>query len=435
MIGTGSLSRHAAVGLVLLACAGCGGGSVSPVAAASAPAPTPTPDLGPPNIVLILADDLGWGDLSSYGNPSIKTPNIDRLASEGMRFTSFYVPAPVCAPSRASLMTGQWPPRTGIRWNPPKQLYGDEVVIAQVLHDSGYATGMVGKWHLGWTADQMPIHWGFDYFYGVASGEDESDFVLGDQPTTDTVSPDQFAKRYTDYALKFIEANKDRRFFMYIAHRDPHLPNQPAPEFAGRSGVGAYGDVVEQLDWAVGQLMTGLHELGVDQNTLVVFTSDNGPPVPPGSTGPFNGAKASCEEGGVRVPGIVWWPPRVRAGRVVDEPASTLDLFPTFVKLAGATLPNRRYDGQDISGLLTGQVEKIGGAGIDGGREIMFWQHDGLPGGLRSGKWKYLRPGFWNYAPTLFDLSVDPGERTDLSGVHPELVRQLDQRIDELLSH
>jgi arylsulfatase A len=430
-----TLSLPAAV-LALGVSLACGGGASQPsapsVPSPSPAAPTPAPDLGPPNVVVILADDLGWGDLSSYGNTAIRTPNLDRLAAEGARFTSFYVAAPICAPSRAGLMTGRWPPRTGIPWNPPEHLHYDEVIIAQALHDRGYATGMVGKWHLGWETGDLPTHWGFDYFYGVATGEDESDFVLGDQPTRDTVSPDQFARRYTEYALNFIAANRDRRFFMYIAHRDPHLPNSPAPEFAGKSGVGAYGDIIEQLDWTVGEFMKGLGDLGLDRNTLVIFASDNGPVVPPkgpGSAGPFSGGKGSCEEGGVRVPGIARWPARIRAGRVIAEPVSTLDLFPTLVALTGATLPPLRLDGQDVSRLLTGEVDRIGGAGIDGGREIVFWQQGGQPGGLRSGKWKYLRPGLWNASRTLFDLEADPGEKNDLSRERPELMQQLEQRL------
>ena len=294
---------------------------------------------------------------------------------------------------------------------------------------------MIGKWHLGWVPEDMPIHYGFDYYYGIPAGEDESDFVLGDQPTTDGVSPDQLARRYTQEAIKFIQANKDRRFFVYLAHRDPHAPNSPAPEFAGRSAAGAYGDVIQGLDATVGDLMKALKDEGLDQNTLVVFTSDNGPVVPPkgpGSAGPYSGGKGSCEEGGVRVPAIMRWPARIRAGRVVGEPVSTLDLFPTIVSLTGSTLPARRYDGQDVSPLLTGEVERIGGSGIDGGREIAFFGPEGAAG-LRSGRWKYLRPGPVDGTPTLFDLEADPGEKADLSQARPELLAQLEARLKEIL--
>ena len=416
----------------------CGGGQpVLPSSAsktgdaAAAVVPTPAPNLGPPNVVLILADDLGWGDLGSYGNRTIRTPNLDRLAAEGARFTSFYVPAPICAPSRAGLLTGRFPSRVGIPWNPPTRLHDGEVVLASVLKARGYATGMVGKWHLGWERDDMPTHHGFDFYYGIPSGEDESDFVLGDSLTTDTVAPSELARRYTSEAVRFIGDHR-QRFFMYVAHRDPHLDNYPSSEFAGRSGAGAYGDVVEQLDAAVGDLMRSLREQDLDRNTLVLFTSDNGPVTPPGSPGPFSGGKFSCEEGGVRVPLIARWPARIPAGRVVHEPASSLDLFPTIVALAGATLPAKHYDGQDISRLLTGQAERIGGQGIDGGREIVFFGPTG-PAGLRSGKWKYLRAGLWSGSATLFDLEADPGEKLDMSRARPDLVKQLEGRLLELL--
>jgi arylsulfatase A-like enzyme len=430
--------RLACVGLLSMLAA-CGGGGATPSSpVAAVPAPTPTPDLGPPNVVIILADDLGWGDLGVYGGTAAKTPNIDRMAAEGARFTSFYVAAPICAPSRAALMTGRWPPRVGIPWNPPNRLNPDESVIAEPLRARGYATGMVGKWHLGWVAEDMPIHYGFDYYYGVAAGEDEGNFILGDQPTKDVVNPDQYAFRYTDYALRYIKSlGPDRRFFFYLAHRDPHLPNSPAANFAGTSPGGAYGDTIQQLDSTVGQFLQGLKDMGLDQNTLVVFTSDNGPVVPPkgpGSAGGLSGAKGSCEEGGIRVPAIMRWPARIRPGRVVDEPVTTLDLFPTIVALTGATLPSRHYDGQDVSRLVTGEVDRIPGKGTDGGREIVFWQEGGKPGALRSGKYKYLRPGFWNVNPSLYDLSVDPREQNDLSLTRKDLVKQLETRLQEILA-
>ena len=429
--------------VALLAAAGplsCGGGSPSlpsqPPAPIAAPAPTPTPDLGPPNVVVILADDLGWGDLGSYGNRLIRTPNIDRLAAEGARFTSFYVPTPICSASRAALLTGRLPGRVGIPWNPPNRLNNGEVVIASTLRARGYATGMVGKWHLGWDQAEMPIHHGFDFHWGLPAGEDETDFILGDAPTSDAASPDQLARRYTETAIKFISSQpRDRRFFMYVAHRDPHLANYPAPEFAGRSAYGAYGDVIEQLDASVGELVKYLRDSGLEQNTLVIFMSDNGPVIPPrgpGSAGPWSGGKFSCEEGGVRVPAIMRWPGRIRPGRVVDEIVSSLDLFPTLVALTGATLPPRPMDGEDVSRLLTGEVEKIPGRGIDGGREVVFSGQHGVAG-MRSGRWKYLRRGIWSDTPTLVDLAEDPGEQRDLSRAHPELVNRLEARLQELI--
>ena len=216
-----------------------GGGGASPTSSAGVPvAPQPTPqplvDLGPPNVVLILADDLGWGDLGSYGNGVIRTPNIDRLAAEGARYTTFYVPTPICAASRAGLLTGRLPGRVGIPWNPPNRLNRGEVVLASVLRARGYATAAVGKWHLGWDREEMPIHYGFDFYYGLPAGEDETDFILGDLPTRDAVSPDQLARRYTQTALQFMASQpRDRRFFVYLAHRDPHLNNFPSPSSPG----------------------------------------------------------------------------------------------------------------------------------------------------------------------------------------------------------
>jgi len=422
------------VAALLPACGGSGAAAPDSPTSAALPtaAPTPTPVPGPPNVVLIVADDLGWGDLGSYGNTRIKTPNIDRLATEGARYTAFYVPTPVCAAARAGLLTGRLPGRVGIPWNPPNHLNRGEVVLASVLHDRGYATGAVGKWHLGWTAEEMPIHYGFDFYYGIPAGEDEADFILGDQPTRDTVAPDQLARRYTDVAIQFIRSvPADRRFFLYLAHRDPHLDNYPSPEWAGRSGVGPYGDVVEQLDATVGDLLQALHDLELERSTLVIFISDNGPVVPPGSAGPFSGGKFSCEEGGVRVPALMRWPGYIKPGRVVNEVVSALDLFPSLVTITGAQLPARPMDGQDVSRLITGEVERIGGQGEDGGREVIFSASNGYVG-LRSGKWKYLRPGIWSSQTTLFDLEADPGEKVNLTRVRPDLAERLEARLDWL---
>jgi arylsulfatase A-like enzyme len=335
-------------------------------------------------------------------------------------------------------MTGRFPGRTGIPWNPPDHLNDDETTIAELLRSHGYATGMVGKWHLGWEPQHMPIHFGFQFYYGIPAGEDTSGyFVSGDTPTKDGVGQEELARRYTQEALRFIASvPREQRFFMYVAHRDPHLPNYPAPDFAGRSAAGSYGDTIEQLDATVGDLMKGLKELGVDQNTLVVFTSDNGPIVPPkgpGSAGRLSGGKGSVEEGGVRVPALMRWPARIRPGRVVAEPVSTLDLLPTIVALTGARPPQLSLDGVDVSRLVTGEVERVGGAGVDGGRELVFFGQEG-PAGLRSGRWKYMRGGLWNPQPSLYDIEADPGERSDLRAARPDLAKQLDARIDDIIA-
>ena len=397
--------------LLVLALGGCAGEETT----APSPIATPTPAPDPPNVVLILADDLGWGDVSMNGG-EIPTPHIDRLALEGARFQDFYVPAAVCAPSRASLMTGQWPPLTGIPWNPPDRLRADQVVIAEPLHAAGYRTAMLGKWHLGWDPPDMPIHWGFDYFYGIV----RHGFILGDSPTDDTSPPERVAEKYVSYALDFIAEGPGAPFFVYLAHRDVHQPYHPG-----------YVDAVTRLDRSVGQLLEGLESMGLDRNTLVLFMSDNGPVDRAGSSGPFNGRKGSCEEGAVRVPAAARWPARIPAGRTIEEIVSTLDVFPTLVELAGVELPpGKVYPGRDITRLLTGHAEELEGEGVDGGREVVFWQEGGAPTAIRSGRWKYLRPGSWNPAPTLHDIEADPGETHDLSEEQPEIVERLERRLE-----
>lgn len=406
----------------------------APVATPTA-SPEPAP-VGPPNLVVILADDLGYGDIGPYGNAAIRTPTLDRIAKEGIKLTSFYVPSPVCAPSRAELMTGRFPSRNGIYWNPPKQLNDGELTIADVLRARGYATGMVGKWHLGWEAVDFPAHHGFDFYYGIPGGEDSGTaFFKNDLPTDDRVGPDLLTRHYTDTAIAWMKTvPKDKPFFLYLAHHSPHLPNYVTAPFAGQSAAGAYGDVIEEMDFTIGQVLQALKDMGVDRNTLVFFTSDNGPALPPGSAGPFTGGKGSDQEGGVRMPGLARWPARIPAGRVSAEPMSTLDLFPTFVALAGGNLPpGRVYDGADVTSVLTGAAEKMPGAGLDGHRELVFW-YSHTPVAIRSGKWKYTRPAPWTSAPQLFDLDADPAEINNVIKDHRDVATLLDAHIDQLVS-
>jgi arylsulfatase A len=431
MVLTKTAARRAALWLALLP-VGCGGSGSSPAMPAPAvPTPTPTPS-GPPNLVLIVADDLGFGDLSSYGSAIIKTPNLDRLAAEGARLTQFTVPTPVCAPSRAAIMTGRYPVRTGIVWNPPDHLRPRELTLAELLRTAGYATGMVGKWHLGFGHDDLPVFHGFDFYYGLPDGEDPDNFYEGDSPTTDVVSFDQLAKKYTDEAVGYIQSvPKGKPFFLYLAHRSPHTPLYPSGLFLGKSEGGLYGDVVEELDYYVGQLVQSLKDMGLGQNTLVAFTSDNGPSRQKGefgSAGPFLGGKGGCLEGGLRVPGIVWWPGRVLGGRVSNEPTSTLDLVPTFMAAARATLPSdRAFDGLDLMPLLSGQISRIAGPGIDGGRELVHY-YSTDPVALRSGRWKYLRPGFWDTGIGVYDLQTDV-ENVNYLFTKPDLAQQLKDRL------
>jgi arylsulfatase A-like enzyme len=421
----------AVLGATLLS---CGGGAVAPSDPVAVPTPTPSP-AGPPNLVLIVADDLGWGDLGAYGSTTIRTPHLDRLAAEGARLTQFTVPASLCAPSRAALMTGRYPVRTGVFWHPPRSLRPEERTLADVLKARGYATGAVGKWHLGEQEADLPLYHGFDFYYGMPYGEDEDNVYRGTRPTTDTVGLDQLARKYTTEAKAFM-AGASRPFFLYLAHRSPHAPLAASDAFLGRSMGGLYGDMVEELDWSVGEVLAFLKEQGLERNTLVFFTSDNGPSRQGGvygSAGPFLGAKAFCLEGGLRVPGLAWWPGRIRPGLVSDEIASTLDLLPTFAAAASAPLPTERggIDGIDLLPLLSGAVSRLSGPGIGGGRELLHY-YAATPSALRSGRYKYLEPGFWDGATNLFDLSLDPGETKNLYGERFDLSGQMVARKTEL---
>lgn len=417
------------LGLLLAGCGGAGPSATAPSGPEPRPSPTPA---GPPNIVLVVADDLGFGDLSSYGSQVIKTPNLDRLAAEGVRFTQFTVPAPICAPSRAAILTGRYPVRTGIHWNPPDRLRPNEQTLGDLFRERGYATGMVGKWHLGFEDDDLPVFHGFDFYYGLPFGEDPNDFYLGATITTDTVGFDLIARKYTEEAVSFMRSAQGRPFFLYLAHRSPHTPLYASDGFLGQSQDGLYGDVVQELDFQIGELLRGLKELRLERNTLVVFTSDNGPSRQKGefgSAGPLLGGKGSCLEGGVRVPGIVWWPGRIPGGRVSGEAVSTLDLVPTFLSAANAPLPEGRvYDGVDLMPLLSGTRSRLSGPGEGGGRELLhYFSSDAVA--LRSGRYKYLRPGFWDSATGLYDLEADPGEAHNLFVEQPELARRLENRL------
>jgi arylsulfatase A-like enzyme len=403
------------------------------------PTPTPTP-LGPPNVVVIVADDMGYADLSCYGAPLIKTPNLDRLASEGLRFTQFTVPAPLCTPSRGSLLTGLYPPQTGLtRQLGPGNTTGmdaDEVTLAVALKARGYATGMVGKWGLGDLPQFLPTHRGFDSYFGIPSNSDLGLLTRNDGPAPDAVSEDLLNRRYTEEAAGFIRSAKAQPFFLYLAYQSPHVPLWVSSAFRGKSAGGLYGDVVEELDWGVGEVVKALRDNGVDRNTLVFFLSDNGPwlarGVEGGSAGALRDGKGTPFEGGVREPFIVWCPARVRGGRVVTEPVGSLDVFPTVVTMAGGALPTGRvYHGLSLAGLLAGEATRLPGNGIDGGREFLTYS-GGAAVALRSGRYKIVRPGFWSTTPGLFDLEADPGEEFDLIRSRPELAAQLSDRLDAL---
>ena len=427
-----------------------------------------------PNLVLIFADDLGYGDLSSYGHPSFQTPHLDDMAAEGARFTDFYVPMPFCAPSRASILTGRYPFRHGIVGNPTPDsgvndygLPAREVTIAQALKQQGYATACIGKWHLGHIRGFLPIERGFDSYFGILYSNDMRpvQLVEDDRVVEYPVVQGTLTKRYTERAIRFIESKADEPFFLYLPHAMPHKPLAASEEFyTPGTPYDLYADVIRELDWSVGQILSKLHELDLDRKTLVVFTSDNGPSWG-GSTGGLRGMKGRTWDGGIRVPFIAWWPGRIPAGLVSQEVAASIDIFPTFAGLAGAPLPaDRSLDGRDILPLMTSH-------GAPSPHEAILAMSGGRIQIVRSGKWKLhvrapgasrglaniqgyidtsfdfrspdgttiiapfeqphptLHPGVLTGDPRrdmmLFDLEADPSEQRDVADSHPEVVKRL----------
>lgn len=404
-----------------------------------------------PNFIIIFCDDLGYGDVGCFGSKNHRTPNIDRMADEGMRFTSFYVSSGVCTPSRASLLTGCYPRRINMHQDynnlcvlfpvGKKGLHPDEITIAEVLKERGYATACVGKWHLGDQPEFLPTRQGFDYYYGIPYSNDMGGREGGNRPPLPLMRNEQvieapadqktLTRRYTEEAIRFISVNKDRRFFLYLPHTMPHVPIHSSDGFAGKSLNGKYGDAVEEIDWSTGQILKTIKELGLDNNTLVVFTSDNGAASGSGgSNRPLSGWKGSTDEGGMREPFVVRWPGRIPSGGVCDELVTSMDLLPTFARLAGFREPQDRViDGKDIWRLM---------AGIPGARSpheaFYYYQMDQLQA-VRSGKWKLhlaLKPKKRNWgAPIaeseqkLFDLDADIGEKNNVADRYPEVVERL----------
>ena len=388
----------------------------------------------PPNIVVIFADDLGYGDLSCFGSKTIRTPNLDRLASEGARLTQFYSCAPNCTPSRGGLLTGRYPIRTGlVRVLFPKDKVGidpEEITLAEALKARGYATGMVGKWHLGCMPEHLPTKHGFDSYLGIPYSNDMKPTPLyrNDEVLEEPAVQPTLTKRYTEEAVRFVKSAKDKPFFLYFAHTFPHVPLHVSDEFKGKSKAGLYGDVVEELDWSVGEVAKAIKDAGADRNTFVFFTSDNGPWLVKkehgGSAGPLRDGKGTPYEGGVREPAIAWFPGKIPAGRVVTDPGITLDLFPTCVALADGKLPaDRPYDGKNIWPVLSG-------TGTAGEREFVIY-HNGELRSLRSGKWKYLR-SVGKFPEQLYDLEADTAESKNLLESEPETAKRLAARIQEI---
>ncbi|MCB0548175.1 MAG: sulfatase [Phaeodactylibacter sp.] len=392
-----------------------------------------------PNFVFIFADDLGYGDLGCFGATDIYTPNIDRMAAEGVKFTDFYSASSVCSPSRAGLLTGRMPQRMGINGVFfPESFTGmpvEEVTIAQQLKKKGYATGVVGKWHLGHRHKFLPLQRGFDYYYGIPYSNDMASVVYlrGNQVDSFRVDQRYTTRTYTREALHFIEQNQARPFFLYLAHNMPHVPIYASEAFRGTSQRGLYGDVIQELDWSVGQVLDKLEALGLLENTLVVFSSDNGPWLVMedhgGSAGPLREGKQFTFDGGMRVPTVAMWKGKTPAGTVATDMASQMDWFPTFSNLAGIPLDAHTvFDGRDIAQVLLGTGKREGDS-------YLFFDGAKLEA-YRQGDWKLKLPyeGFegasWKKAVAphdtlLINLRENPGETKNLLSAYPEVARQL----------
>ncbi|MBN2476250.1 MAG: sulfatase [Pirellulales bacterium] len=426
---------------------------VFPVAGPAVAAPKP-------NFVVIFADDLGYGDLGCYGHPTIATPHLDRMAAEGQRWTSFYSAAPVCTPSRAALLTGRLPIRSGMCDDRRRVLFPDsagglpqrEITMAEALKQVGYATACIGKWHLGHLPQYLPTSQGFDSYFGIPYSNDMDRVAdspggreafwkpkteywnvplmrnqeIVERPADQTT----ITRRYTDEAIAFIQASRDGPFYCYLAHNLPHVPLFASTEFLGASARGLYGDVVQEIDAGVGRILQTLRDLKLDRRTLVVFTSDNGPWLVfnqhGGSAGLLRDGKGSTWEGGMREPALFWWPGIVKPG-VVREMGSTMDVFATCIALAGAKLPDDRViDGLDVSPVLLGTGKSP--------RQTMFFYRGTRLYAVRHGQYKahfITRSAYGSDKaqehdpPLLFHLGHDPSERFNVASEHPQVVAEI----------
>ena len=391
-----------------------------------------------PNFIVIMADDLGYGDLGIYGSNLIKTPNLDRMAQQGALLNSFYSSANVCTAARGGLLTGKYPIRLDIvsdvaRPNNNVHLADDELSLAEALKPMGYQTALFGKWHLGSRLEWSPLTQGFDEFFGVLHSNDMTPFELYRQDLVieEPVDQSTLTERYTQEALRFIETHQDKPFFLYMPHTFPHVPLYVSNQFSGQSEAGLYGDVVETIDWSVGEILRTLERLNLTENTLVVFTSDNGPWFE-GSPGPYRDRKGSSWEGGQRVPFIAQWQGQIQHGVVSDEPAMNIDIFQTFLNLAGIELPSERViDGKDIFPVLKNEAPSP--------HDALFLFNQNRIAGVRSGPWKLVVethyrgavPSFDNansyYAPygLLFNLERDPSETYSYTREYPEKAAEL----------
>lgn len=405
-----------------------------------------------PNIIILLTDDMGYGDLSIQGHPTIRTPHIDKLATEGIRFTSFET-AIWCVPSRTQLMTGRYMPRVnfggGTGSDGEGGLPDSELTLAEGLKEAGYVTGMAGKWHLGYKQEKfLPPNQGFDSWFGLPYSNDymkpwvQTDEPLGLYRGTEMVehpfNQDSLTVRYTKEATDFISqhADQEQPFFFYLAYNMPHLPVRTTEEFRGSSRAGLYGDVIETIDWSVQQVLNILDELGITENTIVFFASDNGPwldlpermlqggnePWHAGSSGHLRGSKATSYEGGSRVPAMIRWPAQIESQKVTDQLVAMPDIYRTLLTIAGARLPDHEMDGYDLTPFLTGEEER------SPRNEYAYFRNNILEA-MRIGDWK-LR--LMEEEPELFNLQDDPGERFNRAEDHPDILREIRQKMEEL---
>jgi arylsulfatase A-like enzyme len=433
----------------------------APLLPAAPAAPAAPAGRTPPNVVLVLADDMGYADLACYGGRPGLTPHLDRLARQGVRFTDFYAAQAVCSASRAALLTGCYPNRTGVlgalRPGSPAGLAPGVRTIADVLKGRGYATALYGKWHLGDAPAALPTRHGFDDYFGLPYSHDMAPgrpdarvafpplpLMRGERVVATNPDLTQLTTWYTERSVAFIEKNKARPFFLYLAHNMPHVPLAVSAKHKGKSGRGPYGDVMMELDWSVGQVLAALQMHGLDRNTLVLFASDNGPwlryGAHGGAAGPLREGKATTWEGGVRVPFLARWPGRIAPGGVRREPVMNIDVLPTLAALAGAELPGRTTDGKDLWPLLSGQE------GAKGPHEALYFYMGRELQAVRAGRWKLHLPHAYRSLAggaagqdgraaavtalqtplALYDLEKDPGENDNQAGARPGVVRRLE---------
>lgn len=409
-----------------------------------------------PNIIIFFTDDQGYGDLGCYGATGFKTPNIDKLAQEGIKFTNFYVAASVCTPSRAALLTGKYPKQVGLHKGvllPYSEtgLSPEETTLPELLKPLGYNTACIGKWHLGHHQQFMPNNHGFDYYYGVPYSNDmdrhlykhnnfqspplpvyENNEMVEEGPNQDFLT-----KMWTEASVEYIHTQKDKPFFLYLAHNMPHTPWHASESFRGMSERGLYGDVIQELDWSMGKIVHALKEEGIYDNTIIIFTSDNGPVTRHkngGTAGPLRGSKGTTWEGGLRVPGIISWPAKVPHGKVCEQPVTTMDLLPTLTALAGGQVPDSlNISGHDIQKILfepEKETEEV--------FEMLYYATNGKPEAICQGDWKLhiSKSRGWTeegeFPVSLFNLKDDIGETKNVAGQNQELVKTLTERMKKL---